>query len=51
MRDGLIPEGSLIAATMTGHGLKDPDCAIKTAGFQPVVVPPTREAVLEVIGL
>ena len=50
-REGLIPEGSLIAATMTGHGLKDPDCAIKTAGFEPIIVPPTREAVLQVIGL
>ena len=48
---GMIPEGSLIAATMTGHGLKDPDCAIKTAGFEPVVVAATREAVMKVIGL
>src|SRR5215212_6732260 len=29
-----IPSGSVITATMTGHGLKDPDCAIKTAGFE-----------------
>jgi threonine synthase len=48
---GLIPEGSLVAATMTGHGLKDPDTAIQTAGFEPVVVPPTMEAVMRVIGL
>ena len=46
-----IPEGSLIAATMTGHGLKDPDSAIRTAGFEPTVVPPTKEAVMQVIGL
>lgn len=46
-----IPSGSLIAATMTGHGLKDPDCAIQTAGFEPVVVEATREAVLRVMGL
>ncbi len=48
---GLIPEGSLLAATMTGHGLKDPDTAIKTAGFEPVVVPPSVDAVMKVIGL
>jgi threonine synthase len=48
---GMIPPGSLIAATMTGHGLKDPDTAITTAGFQPIVVPPTKDAVLKVIGL
>ncbi|HEY2953297.1 MAG TPA: threonine synthase [Verrucomicrobiae bacterium] len=48
---GLIPEGSLVTATMTGHGLKDPDTALQTAGFEPVVVPPTMEAVMRVIGL
>jgi threonine synthase len=48
---GLIPQGSLLAATMTGHGLKDPDCAIKTAGAEPIVVEPSKEAVLKVIGL
>src|SRR5439155_13688006 len=29
-----VPAGSVITATMTGHGLKDPDCAIKSAGFE-----------------
>ncbi len=48
---GMIPEGSLITATMTGHGLKDPDTAISTAGFAPTVVPATKEAVMKVIGL
>ena len=46
-----IPEGSVIAAIMTGHGLKDPDCAIKTAGFEPIIVEPKKEAVMKVIGL
>lgn len=50
-RAGRIPAGSLITATMTGHGLKDPDNAIKTAGFEPIVVQATREAVMKVIGL
>jgi threonine synthase len=51
VKAGLIPEGSLITATMTGHGLKDPDTAIKAAGFEPTVVPATKEAVMQVIGL
>lgn len=51
VKAGMIPEGSLIAATMTGHGLKDPDTAIQAAGFEPVVVEPTKEAVMKVIGL
>jgi threonine synthase len=48
---GMIPDGSVITAIMTGHGLKDPDTAIRTAGFEPVVVKPTKEAVMKVIGL
>lgn len=51
IQSGMIPEGSLIVATLTGHGLKDPDSAIKTAGFKPVVVPAQKEAVMKVIGL
>ncbi|HKQ40731.1 MAG TPA: threonine synthase [Verrucomicrobiae bacterium] len=46
-----IPSGSIITATMTGHGLKDPDTAIKTAGFEPVIVQPEKKAVMKVIGL
>jgi threonine synthase len=48
---GKIPEGSVIAATMTGHGLKDPDNAIATAGFEPILVPARKEAVMKVMGL
>jgi threonine synthase len=48
---GLIPEGSLVTATMTGHGLKDPDTAVSAAGFEPVSVPPDKDAVMKVIGL
>jgi threonine synthase len=51
VKAGRIPSGSVITATMTGHGLKDPDCAIKTAGFEPIVAPATRDAVMKVIGL
>ena len=40
VKDKKIPAGSVIAATMTGHGLKDPETAIKNAGFEPIIVPP-----------
>lgn len=48
---GEIPEGSLVTATMTGHGLKDPDTAIKVAGFEPMVTAATQEAVRAAIGI
>lgn len=51
VKAGKIPAGSVITATMTGHGLKDPDTAIKTAGFEPIIAPATRDAVMKVIGL
>ena len=51
VKAGKIPSGSVITATMTGHGLKDPDNAIKTAGFEPFVVEAKKEAVMKVIGL
>jgi threonine synthase len=51
VKAGAIPAGSVIAATMTGHGLKDPDTAIKTAGIEPIIVQPSKEAVMKVIGL
>src|SRR5437867_3749488 len=51
VKAGAIPAGGVITATMTGHGLKDPDCAIKSAGFEPTVVEPSKEAVMKVIGI
>jgi threonine synthase len=48
---GKIPAGSIVTATMTGHGLKDPDNAIKSAGCEPIVVEPTMAAVCRAIGL
>ncbi len=48
---GRIPAESVITATMTGHGLKDPDTAIKAAGFEPYLVEPNKDAVMKVIGL
>lgn len=44
-----IPSGSVITATMTGHGLKDPDTAISASGFEPVKTDATYEAVLKAL--
>lgn len=46
---GEIPVGSRITATMTGHGLKDPDTAVQNSGFSPIHVPATRAAVLDAL--
>ncbi len=45
----LIPADSIITATLTGHGLKDPDIAIEAAGFQPIRTQATYEAVSKVL--
>ena len=29
IKSGLIPAGSVVTCTLTGHGLKDPDIAIR----------------------
>jgi hypothetical protein len=36
---------------MTGHGLKDPDTAIRVAGFEPILVKATMQAVMAAVGL
>ena len=51
VKAGLIPPGSVITATLTGHGLKDPDTAIKAAGFEPYITKPDKDAVMKIIGL
>ncbi len=51
VRAGEIPNGSLVTATMTGHGLKDPDTAIRVAGFEPIQAKATNEAVMAAVGL
>jgi len=48
IESGKIPEGSKIVCTLTGHGLKDPDTAIKQS--EPVLtVNATREEVTKAI--
>lgn len=48
--DAQFARDTVITATMTGHGLKDPDTAIGTCA-QPVSIPASKEAVMRVIGL
>ena len=40
---GLVPSGARIVCTVTGHGLKDPQWALRTADGSDVV--PTRVSV------
>ena len=49
--EGALPAGSLVVATMTGHGLKDPDNAIENAGVEPVTLPADLDAVKAAIGM
>lgn len=46
---GVIPEGSLIACTLTGHGLKDPDTAIKQSVGDVIEIPAELDAVKRAI--
>ena len=45
IQSGKIPEGSKIVCTLTGHGLKDPDVAIKQSTSPMLTVDATMEAV------
>ena len=46
-----IAEGSIVVATMTGHGLKDPDTAVEHAKVKATTVEPNLDAVKAAIGL
>ena len=49
IKAGKIPEGSKIVCTLTGHGLKDPDTAIKQATRELITVDATLEKVRDAI--
>ena len=51
VRNARIPEGSLVTATMTGHGLKDPDRALAVSGKEPEVVPSNADALRKALGM
>jgi threonine synthase len=46
---GLFKKGDVVVCTLTGHGLKDPDTAIKVSP-ETHVIPPKMDEVLAVIG-
>ncbi|MGF1644770.1 MAG: threonine synthase [Thiotrichales bacterium] len=46
---GKIPEGSTVVCTLTGHGLKDPDTAIKQSTAEMITVRAELEAVRRAI--
>jgi threonine synthase len=49
IENGVIPEGSLITCTLTGHGLKDPDTAIKQSAGGVIEIPAETDAVKRAI--
>jgi len=49
IKSGKIPEGSKIVCTLTGHGLKDPDTAIKQSSRELITVDATMENVRDAI--
>ena len=49
IQSGRIPEGSKVVCTLTGHGLKDPDTAIKQAGDRLLSVEDTLDKVRALI--
>ncbi len=49
VRSGKIPEGSRIVCTLTGHGLKDPDTAVKQCQAPMMTVDATLDAVSRAI--
>jgi threonine synthase len=49
-RRGLIPKGSLITLTLTGHGLKDPDTAMGQTQVDATVVEPDMDVLLKTLG-
>ncbi len=51
---GVIPQGATVVLTVTGHGLKDPQWALRAADgseVQPTSVPVDADEIAEVLGL
>ncbi|MGB9630112.1 MAG: threonine synthase [Thermodesulfobacteriota bacterium] len=49
-KKGFFKKGDVLVLTLTGHGLKDPDIAIRTCE-KPISIPPQKEAVLNYLNL
>ncbi|MCM3339138.1 MULTISPECIES: threonine synthase [unclassified Paenibacillus] len=48
-KEGYFSGGESVVCVLTGHGLKDPNIAIKTAATEPLVVKDSEEAVMDAI--
>jgi threonine synthase len=48
-REGYFQKGQSVVCVLTGHGLKDPNIAIKTVAVEPLVVKDSEEAVMAAI--
>jgi len=49
-RKGFFQKGDVVVLTITGHGLKDPDIAIRVSQ-KPISLPPKKEVVLKYLNL
>ena len=49
IESGRIKEGSIVTCTLTGHGLKDPDTAIKQSAGGVIEIPAESDAVKRAI--
>ena len=49
LASGKIRQGSVITCTLTGHGLKDPDTAIKQSAGGVIEIPAESDAVKRAI--
>jgi threonine synthase len=49
-KTGFFKKRDTVVCTLTGHGLKDPDSAVR-ASEQPISLPPKIDAVLKTLGL
>jgi threonine synthase len=49
-RKGFFKKGEVAVLTITGHGLKDPDIAIRVSQ-KPISLPPQKDKVLEYLNL
>lgn len=45
VRSGVISKGGLVVAVLTGNGLKDPNIAIDSTNFKPIVLPNEEKVV------
>ncbi len=50
IKEGKIKGGSVVVCILTGHGLKDPDTAVKYSSLKPKSIPCKIEAVIKELG-